>query len=31
MNYELITAAAVIAITGAADHYWLTLHQNILL
>ncbi len=31
MNHELITTAAVIAITGAADHYWLTLHQNILL
>ena len=31
MNYELITAVAVIVITGAADHYWLTLHQNILL
>ncbi len=31
MNYELITAVAVIAITGAADHYWLTLHQNTLL
>lgn len=31
MNYELITAAAVIAITGAADHYWLTLHQPALL
>lgn len=30
-NYQLTTAAAVIAITGAADHYWLTLHQNILL
>ena len=24
-------AVAVIAITGAADHYWLTLHQNTLL
>ncbi len=31
MNHELITAVAVIAITGTADHYWLTLHQNTLL
>jgi len=31
MNYELITAITVIAITGAADHYWVTLHQPALL
>lgn len=30
-NSKLGIAVAVIAITGAADHYWLTLHQNILL
>lgn len=31
MNHELITATAVVVITGAVDHYWLTLPQNILL
>ncbi|KKS33185.1 MAG: hypothetical protein UU93_C0001G0016 [Candidatus Amesbacteria bacterium GW2011_GWA2_42_12] len=30
-NYELITIALVVLATGMVDHYWITLHQNILL